>query len=61
MKTPVICPKCHERLHLDYDIYGWYAGCIMCGYIRDIEPHPDRQEQFQEPAEPALAAPAFKN
>jgi hypothetical protein len=32
------CPKCGGRVFLNNDSYGWYAQCIICGYLRNLIP-----------------------
>jgi hypothetical protein len=30
------CPRCKGDLYVDRDVYGWYQGCIQCGYLKDL-------------------------
>ena len=30
------CPRCSGDIKLNRDIYGNYAECLQCGYMRDI-------------------------
>ena len=35
-----VCPRCTGNLYLTEDVFGKYASCIQCGYMKDIvEPH----------------------
>ncbi len=31
------CPKCGGRVFLDKDYYGWYAQCLLCGHLQNLE------------------------
>ena len=31
------CPRCNEKLCIEWDEYGWYTECIMCGYTHDLK------------------------
>lgn len=31
------CPKCGGRVFLDQDYYGWYAQCLLCGHLQNLE------------------------
>jgi hypothetical protein len=31
------CPKCGGRVFINTDSYGWYAQCIICGYLKNLE------------------------
>ena len=31
------CPKCGGKVFLDKDFYGWYAHCLQCGHLRDLD------------------------
>jgi hypothetical protein len=33
----VRCPKCGGRVFQDRDYYGWYAQCLLCGHLRNLE------------------------
>jgi DNA-directed RNA polymerase subunit M/transcription elongation factor TFIIS len=30
------CPRCKGDLYVDRDSYGWYQGCMQCGYLKDL-------------------------
>ena len=30
------CHKCKGRVYIDRDEYGWFVGCVMCGYMHDL-------------------------
>ena len=30
------CPRCSGDIKLNRDIYGNYAECLQCGFMRDI-------------------------
>ena len=30
------CPKCRGDIVLDRDMYGGYARCLQCGYLKDV-------------------------
>jgi ribosomal protein S27AE len=32
------CPKCGGRVFINTDSYGWYAQCIICGYLKNLVP-----------------------
>jgi DNA-directed RNA polymerase subunit M/transcription elongation factor TFIIS len=32
-----VCPRCTGDLYLTEDVFGKYASCIQCGYMKDIE------------------------
>jgi hypothetical protein len=32
-----LCPKCGGRAFLDRDSYGWYAQCLLCGHLQNID------------------------
>ncbi len=34
---PTRCPKCGGKVFLDRDHYGWYAQCLLCGFLRNLE------------------------
>ncbi len=31
------CPKCGGNVFLDSDHFGWYEGCLQCGYSRNLQ------------------------
>ena len=31
------CPKCGGNVFLDSDHFGWYEGCLQCGYSRNLK------------------------
>ena len=31
------CPKCGGNVFLDSDQFGWYEGCLQCGYTRNLQ------------------------
>ena len=31
------CPRCRGDMHDNRDVYGGYAECLQCGYMRDAE------------------------
>ncbi len=31
------CPRCNGDLYAASDMYGSYAQCIQCGYMKDLE------------------------
>lgn len=31
------CPRCGGDLHVSADMYGDYAQCVQCGYMKDLE------------------------
>jgi len=31
------CPKCQGDLFIDWDANGWYAQCLQCGYLSDLD------------------------
>lgn len=31
------CPKCGGSIYLDSDHYGWFEGCLQCGYTRNLK------------------------
>jgi predicted nucleic-acid-binding Zn-ribbon protein len=31
------CPKCGGNVFLDSDLFGWYEGCLQCGYTRNLQ------------------------
>lgn len=31
------CPKCYGDLYVDSDMNGWYAQCLQCGYLTDLD------------------------
>jgi len=31
------CPRCKGGVYLEKDMYGWYEGCLQCGYSRDLD------------------------
>ena len=35
------CPKCHGDLYLSKDMYGKYATCLQCGYLKDLPDQPE--------------------
>ncbi len=37
------CPKCHGKMFLEADTYGYYESCL-CGFHRDID-SPTAQEK----------------
>ena len=30
------CPRCAGDLHTNRDLYGTYAECLQCGYMKDL-------------------------
>jgi hypothetical protein len=34
------CPKCGGNIYIDSDHYGWFEGCLMCGYVRNLKKMP---------------------
>lgn len=34
------CPKCHGDLYFSKDMYGKYATCLQCGYLKDLPAQP---------------------
>ncbi len=31
------CPKCRGAIYFAGDPYGFYASCLNCGYLKDVE------------------------
>ncbi len=31
------CPRCKGDLYIASDMYGDYAQCVQCGYMKDLE------------------------
>ncbi len=31
------CPKCEGDLYLTEDVFGRFASCIQCGFMKDVE------------------------
>ena len=51
------CPRCKGDIKLNCDIYGNYAECLQCGFMKDIvEPVriTRRTPQFSEPEREAV-------
>ena len=44
------CPRCRGDLHTRADMYGEYAECLQCGYVRDVQPAQTRVEAAQPSA-----------
>jgi len=34
------CPKCGGKVFFDKDHYGWYAQCLLCGFLQNLEAVP---------------------
>ena len=32
-----VCPRCKGDLYLTEDVFGKYASCMQCGYLKDVE------------------------
>jgi len=30
------CPRCNGDLFIQRETEGWYEGCLLCGYERDV-------------------------
>lgn len=30
------CPRCNGDLFIQRETDGWYEGCLLCGYERDV-------------------------
>ncbi len=41
------CPKCSGDMHLGEDLYGSYASCLNCGYLKDVEDRDDVQKRLK--------------
>jgi predicted nucleic acid-binding Zn-ribbon protein len=51
------CIRCGGDLFVDRDEYGWYEGCLRCGYRGDLSIVANSKKQSTEKSrEPALAA-----
>ncbi len=52
------CPKCGGDMHVGGDLYGSYASCLNCGYLKDIEDRDDVRKRLK--VEAALREQAQK-
>jgi hypothetical protein len=43
----VRCPKCGGKVFFDRDHYGWYAQCLLCGLLRNLEEVPLTSSQVK--------------
>jgi len=42
------CPRCKGDVVFERDNWGWYAQCIQCGYLRDLQNEDEvKQKQSQ--------------
>lgn len=40
------CPRCKkDTVTFDRDQYGWYAYCILCGYLLDLSSLAELRQQ----------------
>jgi|MudIll2142460700_1097286.scaffolds.fasta_scaffold1749629_1 ribosomal protein S27AE len=42
------CPKCGGKVFFDKDHYGWYAQCLLCGFLRNLEEVPIGSDQVNQ-------------
>jgi hypothetical protein len=51
------CFHCGGDAFIDRDEYGWFKGCLRCGYQGNLDIPTEPREQMKEKVkEPALAA-----
>ena len=40
------CPRCQGDLYLTEDVFGKFASCIQCGFIKEVEALPKLKDQM---------------
>ena len=56
------CFHCGGDAFIDRDEYGWFKGCLRCGYQGNLDFPTEPREQMKEKVkEPALAAQAAQS